>query len=64
MDELARRDSHGDELAKTGSAGKLARLAADLERKAATIRQEVRVDMRISEILAEAEVEQDRLERG
>lgn len=64
MDELARRDSHGDDLAGTSAARKLARLAADLERKAAVIRQEVRVDMRISEILAEAEVEQDRLERG
>lgn len=64
MGEIAKRKSTGDEVAKAGKAGKLAELAADLERKAALIRQGVRVDMRISEILADAEIEQDRLERG
>jgi hypothetical protein len=64
MGEIEKRNPTGDGIAKAGSARKLAELASGLERKAALIRQEVRVDMRISEMLAEAEIEQDRLERG
>lgn len=63
MGEIEKRNPTGDGISKTGNARKIAELASDLERKAALIRQGVRVDMRISEILAEAEIEQDRLER-
>ncbi|MCS7483675.1 hypothetical protein ACFFQW_48145 [Umezawaea endophytica] len=60
MGEIAKRNSTSDRMSKPA---KLAELATSLERKAALIHQEARVDMKISEILAEAEVEQDRLER-
>ncbi|XVS62154.1 hypothetical protein ACQPYE_28320 [Actinosynnema sp. CA-299493] len=64
MGEVEKQNPAGGGVAEAGKAAKIAQLAAGLERKAALIRQEVRVDMRISEIVAEAEIEQDRLERG
>ncbi|MET9214856.1 MULTISPECIES: hypothetical protein [unclassified Nocardia] len=42
----------------------IAEAGAELERKVATAKQAVRTDMRIKERLAEAEIAQDRIDRG
>ncbi|MEV6448787.1 hypothetical protein [Amycolatopsis sp. NPDC051716] len=64
MSELIRRT--GSSPARTGKslAAKAAELVADAEQKVATAKQGARVALSIAELRAEAEMVQDRRDRG
>jgi hypothetical protein len=53
-----------DALDRRGVAAEVTRWVADVERTIASATQRARVDMQIMELRAEAEIMQDRLDRG
>ncbi|WP_410608773.1 hypothetical protein [Amycolatopsis sp. lyj-109] len=64
MSELIRRPGSSPAETGKGLAAKAAELVAGAERKVATAKQEARVALSIAELRAEAEIAQDRRDRG
>ena len=64
MSELIRRPGNSPATTGKSLAAKAADLVADAERKVATAKQGARVALSIAELRAEAEIEQDRRDRG